>query len=746
MAAEIIFFSVSLLICYVIAYILGLFWFGDKRNRQVLSMFVLGVGVLVWIFLTAVTQFVNPAYFSFINGLRFVMVCVIPFMTTWFVLQFIKSPLIEKQWFQLILVFLPAIDIMAMISNPIHHMYFIEVTYPRTTPGPLFWAHAAMAYGIALLMFFVLLRHVIKNAKSHPLIILTVVGLMIPYALNMLYTFEILPFNSDFAPIGYCATLLLFIYVSYRFHILNIRNPSLFLSTIDSISDIIIIFNEERVILDVNLTTHTVFSDFPLTAKHPEGRSFFNYLEGVITQFEPENLLDSLKSGIDAEGECTIETKSGELRTYTILHQAVYENSKACSGYIFMMKDVSAYRKTLTEIENQNHELSELKTQAEQASTAKGMFLSRMSHEMRTPLNAIIGMTAIGETAATIEKKDYALNKINVVSSHLLGVINDVLDISKIEAGKFELYNAPFDLSLLIKRVVDIANYQATEKNHVFSVHYDENIPQMLIGDEQRLAQVITNLLSNAMKFTTAYGSISLEVILLENKDDLCKLQVKVSDTGIGISEEKMAKLFESFEQGDNSSSRKYGGTGLGLAICRSLVEMMGGTVWVESEFGEGSDFYFTVQLTHGDGAVSYNEESEDNVIYDNQFDGYCIIFAEDNDINREIVLEQLGHTKLSIDCANNGTEAVNMFNNAPEKYSMILMDVQMPEMDGLEATRAIRALGKPNAATIPIVAITADVFREDIEQCIAAGMNDHIGKPVDINKVIEIIGKYIKN
>jgi len=708
-------------------------------------MFILGVGVLVWIFLTAVTQFVNPDYFAFINGLRFVMVCVIPFFTTWFILQFIKSPLIDKRWFQLILVFLPTIDIMAMITNPIHQMYFLEVTYPRTTPGPLFWAHAAMAYGIALLMFFVLLQHVIRNIKGHPVLILTVIGLMIPYALNMLFTFEILPFNSDFAPIGYSATLLLFIYVSYRFHIISIRNPSLFLSTIDTISDIIIIFNESRAILDVNLSTHNVFRDFPLTAKHPEGKSFFNYLESIVTQVEPSNLLESFKAGQDAEGECTIETKTGEIRTYTITHQAVYEK-KYCSGYVFVMKDVSAYRKTLSEIENQNYELSELKTQAEQASSAKGMFLSRMSHEMRTPLNAIIGMTAIGETASSVEKKDYALGKINVVSSHLLGVINDVLDISKIEAGKFELNKAPFNLKLLINRVVDISKYQATEKHHEFKLTYDENIPQILVGDEQRLAQVITNLLSNAMKFTPAFGSVSLNIKLLEDKDGLCKLQINVIDTGIGITPDKIAKLFESYEQVDSNKSQRYGGTGLGLAISRNLVELMGGTVGVNSEFGEGSDFYFTVQLEHSDGVLSPRETPEETVVYDNLFDGYCIIFAEDNDINREIVLEQLGHTKLLIDCAQNGIEAVDLFNSSPDKYSMILMDVQMPQMDGLEATKAIRALEIPEAAAIPIVAVTADVFREDVEQCIAAGMNDHIGKPVEINKVIEIIKKYIKN
>jgi len=717
-----------------------MFWFGDKRNRNLLSLFVLGVGIVVWILLTAVNHFGKPEHFEFINGLRYTMVCIMPFLTAWFILQFVGSPLIKKFWFQVLLVILPAVDIMAMITDPVHQLYFSDTSYPRTLPGPIFWVHAVIVYSIILFMFFMLMRYVLKNAKSNPVVILAAVGLMIPYALSMTYTFEVFPFRSDLAPIGYCATLLLFVYVCYRFHILNIRNPSLFISTMDSISDVIVIFNESHVILDVNLSTHTVFSDFPLTAKHPEGKSFFSYLGNIVTEVEPAGLIENLKSGKDTEGECTIETKSGELRTYTITYKTVYEN-RVCTGYIFMMKDVSAYRKTLNEIEGKNIELSVLKVQADQASAAKGMFLSRMSHEMRTPLNAIIGMTAIGETAPTIEKKDYALNKINVVSSHLLGVINDVLDISKIEAGKFDLNNAAFDFNLLIQRVVDIANVQASEKSHVFSVHYDDSIPNILIGDEQRLAQIITNFLSNAMKFTTSYGSITLEVKLLEDVDGLCKLQVKVSDTGIGISPEKMSRLFESFEQAH--SARKYGGTGLGLAICRNLVELMGGKVWVESEFGTGSDFYFTVQLQRSD-STSLSSTQDETFEYDSDLEGYSILFAEDNDINREIFLEQLVHTRLTIDCAHNGAEAVNMFNNSPERYSMILMDVQMPEMDGLEATRAIRALDIPNAATIPIIAVTADVFREDMEQCFEAGMNEHIAKPVDINKVLEIIHKYI--
>jgi signal transduction histidine kinase len=382
---------------------------------------------------------------------------------------------------------------------------------------------------------------------------------------------------------------------------------------------------------------------------------------------------------------------------------------------------------------------------ARNASRAKSEFLANMSHEMRTPMNAVIGMTSIAKGSNDAERKNYCLRKIEEASTHLLGVINDVLDMSKIEANKFELSLADFNFEKMLKKVVGVVNFRAEEKQLDFTVHVDRHIPRVLTGDDQRLTQVITNLLSNAVKFTPEYGKIRLEARLTEETGGLCTILIAVRDTGIGVSEEQKSRLFTSFEQADSSTSRRFGGTGLGLAISKRIVEMMGGTIWVDSEPGNGSVFSFTARMRRSaadeaaDGDAALTEE-----IGAGCFRGRRIMLAEDVEINREIVMTLLEPTAVDIDCAVTGTEAVEMFREAPARYDMIFMDVQMPEMDGCEATRRIRALGTPRAKDIPIVAMTANVFREDIEKCLESGMNGHVGKPLNISDVIEKLYEYL--
>jgi len=518
--------------------------------------------------------------------------------------------------------------------------------------------------------------------------------------------------------------------------------------------------------------------------------------------------------------------------------------------------------------------------QAIQASRAKGDFLSNMSHEIRTPMNAIIGMTAIGRSAPTIEKKDYAFGKIDDASKHLLGVINDILDISKIEANKLELSLSNFDFENMLQKVVNVINFRVDERRQQFYINIDNKIPHTLIGDDQRLAQVITNLLSNAVKFTPEGGTIYLDANLLSEKGDMCLLQISVKDTGIGITDEQKERLFHSFEQAEAGTSRKYGGTGLGLAISKRIVELMDGEIWVESEPGLGSKFVFTALLhrsskerkrllaegvdwktirifavddepeirdffikvasnlgiscvvaSSGEEAAEFLSlddnfniffldwklpgmngsdlarqirEKTDNksiviifssidwsIIEDDakasgvnqflpkplfqsaivdiinecfgsgqaaergreygeekeheDFTGHSILLAEDMEINREIVLSLLEPTNLIVECAENGVQALEMFESAPDQYEMIFMDIQMPEMDGYEATRRIRASKAARAKEIPIVAMTANVFREDIERCIKAGMDAHVGKPLDFDEVLLILKKYLK-
>jgi len=381
---------------------------------------------------------------------------------------------------------------------------------------------------------------------------------------------------------------------------------------------------------------------------------------------------------------------------------------------------------------------------AKKANKAKSAFLSTMSHEIRSPINAISGMTTIGKLSASTEKKDYAFDKIEAASKHLLGIINDVLDMSKIEADKLELSPVSFEFGKMIQTVIDISNYHVVKRRQNFCVNTDENIPAVLIGDDQRLSQVITNLLFNAFKFTPEEGSIQLDSQLIKEEDGNCLLQFCVSDNGIGITEEQKERLFWSFEQADASTSRKYGGTGLGLPISKRIVELMDGKIWVESEPGNGSKFIFTVMLKRGEKNEADND-TKTAFVHNGSADdlsAYTILLAEDIEINREIILEFLKPTNLNIDCAENGEAAVRLFSESPDKYNMIFMDIQMPEMDGYNATRAIRSIEAKLAESgirkqIPIIAMTANVFREDIEKCLEAGMNGHVGKPVDFSEVI---------
>jgi len=387
---------------------------------------------------------------------------------------------------------------------------------------------------------------------------------------------------------------------------------------------------------------------------------------------------------------------------------------------------------------------------AEAASHAKSEFLSNMSHEMRTPLNAIIGMTAIGKKTDDIEGKTHALNKIGDASSHLLGMVNDILDMAKIEANRLELLSTEFHFEHMIDKVLTMIHFRADEKQQTLTVNIDKNIPRFVLGDDQRLSQVLINILWNAVKFTQVGGNIHMDILLAKKKVASCELRIEISDNGIGISPAQQAKLFGVFEQADSKAGRAYGGTGLGLAIAKRIVEMMDGKIWVDSELGKGASFIFTVFV----GIVSdkTSQESSNGAaatgiteIKNGEFAGKHLLVAEDVEINREILLALLEDTGIKIDCAENGREAVDMVSADIEKYDMILMDLQMPHMSGLEATRFIRTLPPRKKAKIPIIAMTANVFKEDIDACLAAGMDDHLGKPLDIDKVMEKLSKHLR-
>ena len=409
--------------------------------------------------------------------------------------------------------------------------------------------------------------------------------------------------------------------------------------------------------------------------------------------------------------------------------------------FFFLMRTLS----------RQNEKLEKALSESNAASIAKSNFLSSMSHEMRTPMNAIIGMTTIGKKASEIEDKNAALCKVEEASSHLLGVINDILDMSKIEAGKMELVPVEFNLEQMIQKVLLVIHSRLDEKKQNLVFNFDNEIPENVIGDDQRLAQVLTNLLYNAVKFTPEEGKILLNISLSGILDDICELHFEVEDNGIGISPENQEKLFDAFEQAEDVTTRIYGGTGLGLSISKRIVEMMNGHIWVESELGKGAKFIFTVRLelcTQPENSLSSsssaNAESVAAAIRGGALYGKRLLIAEDVEINREIVISLLEETGLMIDSAENGKDAYDMVAAKPETYDIIFMDLQMPIMGGLESSRLIRELPERNRGRIPIVALTANVFKEDIDACFEAGMDDHLGKPLDIDKVFEKLVKFL--
>ena len=650
-----------------------------------------------------------------------------------------------------------------------------------------------------------------------------------------------------------------------------------------------------RAALDASPISFTVFddnmrvidcNDATLKMLGTTKKDYIEHFHKYIPEYQSDGIksVDTIavfvKRALDGEKvvlEWTSRSASGELIPFEVtLARTKYNDRYVVMAYKY---DLRSTKKMMESISRQSEQLKDALGKSNVASRAKSEFLSNMSHEMRTPLNAIIGMTEIGRNSDNLERKNHALGRIQDASTHLLGIINDVLDMSKIEANKLELSLIEFNFDKMLQQVVNVVSFRIDEKQQNFSIDVDKDIPKALIGDDQRLAQVIVNLLGNASKFTPVRGSVSFKACLEKEEDGLCTIQISVSDTGIGISAEQQEKLFEIFRQAESSTARKFGGTGLGLAICRNIVEMMGGRIWVQSELGKGSTFAFTVKVKRGEDEkhrigerpvnrnevrvlvvddskvildyfreiarklgiycdtamtgeeaialverdnsfhiyfidlqmpgmnglqVSHalkpllSEESEVIMMTANEwttdaeeaknagvdkflskplfppvieevineylsakshkkdqedtneqnldivYEGRRILLAEDMEINREILLALLEPTLLEVDCAENGLQAVSMFAEAPEKYDMIFMDVQMPEMDGYEATRRIRALDVPSAKNVPIVAMTANVFREDVEKCLESGMNDHIGKPLDFNVVLEKLRTYL--
>ncbi|MBQ3600021.1 MAG: diguanylate cyclase [Lachnospiraceae bacterium] len=429
------------------------------------------------------------------------------------------------------------------------------------------------------------------------------------------------------------------------------------------------------------------------------------------------------------------------------LYSAIYEEGEFKGAIVFEHSDDKYIwpKEICTKLKEVSKIISThiTKSNADIASKAKTEFLSRMSHEIRTPMNAIVGMTNIAQSVVGDDKKvNECLDKINTSTKYLLSLINDILDMSRIESGSMTVCKEAFNLDDLVDEIVVLFSTQAENKDIKLQVNrfYSD---KLLIGDVLRLNQVMINILGNAMKFTPKYGTITISIEQVVQEEGMATIRFSVTDTGIGISEHNLSRIFNAFEQAENNTARRFGGTGLGLAISNNLVKLMGGKLDVRSEEGKGSEFYFSIafELAKDVPTKECGKEEEDFDLAGSRF-----LVVEDNDINAEIAQTVLEMVGAHSDHAENGLKAIEMFEKCQVGYYQgILMDIRMPVMDGLEATKKIRTSGKEDARTIPIIAMTANAFDEDMKKSIESGMNGHLSKPIDVKKLYKILQDNIK-
>ena len=553
---------------------------------------------------------------------------------------------------------------------------------------------------------------------------------------------NLIPSEVTFKRIDYDGTFLTIVYVR------DLRAEIMAQEEVKEVTE------RNKIMIDVTPICFVFFDDsFNIVDCNPAALSLFGvptakefadkfYSLSPIYQTDGKLSTDEYKTNMQTafnDGRMTFEwdhlTASGdELPVETTFIRVEYKGGYRLAGYF---RDLREHRAVIAEMQRAEQQLRIAKELAEDSSRIKSEFLANMSHEIRTPMNGIIGITNLALKNETAPAQKAYLEKIDQSAKLLLRIINDILDFSKIEAGKLEVEKSEFRIDTVINEIRNLTAFSVSQKGLEFYTVISEKLDFNVVGDSLRLQQVLLNITGNAVKFTD-HGHVAISVDVADRNDNTAELMFAVEDTGIGMTAEQAAIVFDAFGQADTSTTRKYGGTGLGLAICKALVELMDGRIWLESIPGKGTTFYFTARFdTLPERELQYIDHFDDkDFTVPPECLGARILLAEDNEINQMIADEMLSSYGFRVDIAENGVEAVEKINQ--QEYDLILMDIQMPEMDGLTATTIIRS--GERLSQIPIVAMTANAMQGDRERSLEAGMNDHVTKPLIPKLLLETV------
>ncbi|GHU84387.1 hypothetical protein FACS189473_1610 [Spirochaetia bacterium] len=742
----------------------------NMRNLAYLSMLVALNAIGYFIQINAVTLA------SAITAYK-LQQCAIPYLglvAALYGMDYTGYPL-RSRLIKILLFILPVcVTVTVMWNESIPSFYIYDTALVRTGNverltfkyGPLYMVNLIYNFGIYVVFDAVIIRKFVRSKRGIGHNIIAFIIILIPVISRVIWLMGLVK-GIDLFSFGCTVSVVLLYWYTMRYRELEWRSLG-WEAIAGKLTDAVIVVNERQRIVNSNPAFHKYFPDFSYTENTSSLSEFVAYLKSRVKETYPETLFDDLaarrvnRSGHTAgggsnQGEFTMIPElpgmlpaklPAQKQSFTLLWQIIREKNRIL-GQAVILNDVSVYRNMIDQI-------IELKQKAEAASKAKSDFLAVMSHEIRTPLNAIIGFSEILLNKKLPEDAHTDLEKVYNSGSVLLGIISDILDISKIEAGSMELVPAVYTVSSLVNDTVHLNLVRIGSRPIKFELEIDDTIPVKLIGDELRVKQILNNLLSNAIKYTRK-GTVSLHVRWRDEGADIAALEFLVIDTGQGIKEEDQGKLFSQYSQINAQANRNIEGTGLGLAISKTLAELMNGTIAVKSEYGKGSTFTAVIRQEIVDPAPVGSAMVENlkqfrfidthrhgkNVFRTRMPEGKVLV-VDDMQTNIDVARGLMLSYGLSIDGALSGQESVAMVRAARTQYDIIFMDHMMPEMDGIEAARLIRTIDSDYARNVPIVALTANALAGSMDLFLRNGISDFLAKPIDVQKLNSTLEKWM--